>query len=223
DPKKVDLTEKKTASGDSSPAGKDKLIRPGQTDKLIRPAKSNSGSSKSAGKSSALSRLLSTRRSKDAQTSASPTTPPISNNSVKAAPALPKIKESFTGEPVKGEQEEEGEASVKKVKDSPSNNNPSEDPSPLLIDFDTEETSPGENLFDPLVAAVTSSTPASSTEQKFADPWQAPSSLDNKAQDFSSLDIFSSLDLNNAQKSAAASETSLEGSDNARPVVGRTA
>ncbi|GFR88410.1 DENN domain-containing protein 1A [Elysia marginata] len=190
-PKKSDdLAEKKTES-DAGAAPKDKLIRPGGADKLIRPTKTNV-KRQSADKSSPLSRLLSTRRSKDisasfvSQVSTSPT--PLVGNG-RAQPHLPVVKE-------KESQREESVTELKTTENevtagvSPVSSTQAQ--LPLLIDFDSNETALDSFQFDPLLAKSVHTSRNVDTEHSSSG---ARGQSKGSSESSLGLDIFGCLDF----------------------------
>ena len=186
----------------------DKLIRPGAKDKLIRPAKSDS-SKKSSVRSSPLSRLLSTRRSRDSPAAASQSNsskppsglpvvkesslPVVSPSSVKASTKLPSVWESQGGESLTGANtntsagSQAGEFAAAEAGA----------PAPLIV-FDSNDSVDGQ--FDPL--AGQSSDPGTGTDQSLMEAFQSLTSVEpsNKtssthgdSKGFPGLDIFGSV------------------------------
>ena len=186
----------------------DKLIRPGAKDKLIRPAKSDS-SKKSSVRSSPLSRLLSTRRSRDSPAAASQSNsskppsglpvvkesslPVVSPSSAKASTKLPSVWESQGGEALTGANtntsagSQAGEFAAVEAGA----------PAPLIV-FDSNDSVDGQ--FDPL--AGQSSDPGTGTDQSLMEAFQSltseePSNKTNSthgdSEGFPGLDIFGSV------------------------------
>ena len=186
----------------------DKLIRPGAKDKLIRPAKSDS-SKKSSVRPSPLSRLLSTRRSRDSPAAASQSNsskppsglpvvkesslPVVSPSSVKASTKLPSVWESQGGESLTGANtntsagSQAGEFAAAEAGA----------PAPLIV-FDSNDSVDGQ--FDPL--AGQSSDPGTGTDQSLMEAFQSLTSVEpsNKtssthgdSEGFPGLDIFGSV------------------------------